>query len=466
MFTHLGLRALVLGDLMFDVEIESKSHRLDQVWSVPVQNHVSRRLVPGGAGNVAVQLSRLGFQSMLASSSTKKDHGWIQECLHSTGVQWLPSIEEFDFLPQKERVRSHGSLQSRTDYDPQVRCTIKDPRWAAWIVRETRPQVVVISDYGRGTLDRQDLGNLKQAVAGIRVYGDIRPSRLAAYLKAGFTFTALTPNTHELTEFLPEIVHPLWDTATPAEQMELRVNELGRIFHCSAVVTDGARGVICGGGIRHPVPSPLVWADSTGAGDSFVAGLATNFAWGPVTFAQCVANVACSRPGTSPAYLAEVVEAFPEMRQPMSLDDAKFWRQSWKQAGKPVVITNGCFDLFHPGHLQVLEAAAAFGKVLVLTDTDVQISRLKGPTRPIQPLTDRMRILLSLRCVSGLGVFDSNEELKLWIGTLQPDKLVKGGDWAGKEIIGAEHLSADQVVIVPRSGDWSTSGIIDRARRT
>jgi len=150
----------------------------------------------------------------------------------------------------------------------------------------------------------------------------------------------------------------------------------------------------------------------------------------------------------------------------LSWDNAALQCQAWQQAGKKVVFTNGCFDLLHPGHIQYLADARALGDVLVLgLNDDASISRLKGPTRPINVLADRAAMLLGLKSVDAVVTFSEDTPLLL-IQKLQPDVLVKGGDYSTETIVGAKEViaSGGVVKVVPFLPGYSSSQLIAKIK--
>lgn len=134
-----------------------------------------------------------------------------------------------------------------------------------------------------------------------------------------------------------------------------------------------------------------------------------------------------------------------------------------KAKGKRIVFTNGCFDLLHLGHIRYLEEAKTLGDVLVVgVNSDVSVRKLKGPKRPILPVEERTEILSGLGCVDYITVFDELDPLEL-ITSLQPNVLVKGGDWTKEQTIGREAVErlGGEVVIIPFVRASSTSNLID-----
>ena len=137
-----------------------------------------------------------------------------------------------------------------------------------------------------------------------------------------------------------------------------------------------------------------------------------------------------------------------------------------KRNGLRIVFPNGCFDLLHPGHIQSLEQARALGDALIVgINGDASVRELKGPGRPILPELERAEILAALECVDAVVIFHEVTPRKT-IAALLPDVLVKGGDWAGDQIIGREEVEAvgGRVVSVPVVPGYSTTAILAKMR--
>jgi D-beta-D-heptose 7-phosphate kinase/D-beta-D-heptose 1-phosphate adenosyltransferase len=137
--------------------------------------------------------------------------------------------------------------------------------------------------------------------------------------------------------------------------------------------------------------------------------------------------------------------------------------QDLKIKGKRIVFTNGCFDLLHIGHIRYLEEAKTLGDVLIVgVNSNSSVRKLKGPERPILPVEERTEILSGLGCVDYITIFDELDPLNL-ISSLQPDVLVKGGDWTKEQVVGSEVVerSGGEVVIIPFVQGASTSNQIE-----
>ncbi|ATX81331.1 D-beta-D-heptose 7-phosphate kinase [Mariprofundus ferrinatatus] len=141
--------------------------------------------------------------------------------------------------------------------------------------------------------------------------------------------------------------------------------------------------------------------------------------------------------------------------------------EQWHATGKTVVFTNGCFDLLHPGHIDYLNKARALGDALIVgLNDDDSITRLKGPTRPINPLADRQVMLAALKAVDLVVPFEEDTPLEL-IRLLLPDMLVKGGDYQPDEIVGAREVreNGGHVTVIDFVDGHSTTALIRRIQQ-
>jgi len=150
-----------------------------------------------------------------------------------------------------------------------------------------------------------------------------------------------------------------------------------------------------------------------------------------------------------------------------SLDELVAARSAWRAEGRRVVLSNGCFDLLHPGHVALLEAARREGdRLVVALNSDASVARLKGAGRPLVPEAERAEALLALEAVDRVVVYEDETPLAV-VRALEPDVLVKGADWAESEIVGRAEVEATggRVVRVPLVAGRSTSALLARIRR-
>lgn len=143
------------------------------------------------------------------------------------------------------------------------------------------------------------------------------------------------------------------------------------------------------------------------------------------------------------------------------------WAEERRRRGERVVLTNGCFDLVHRGHVEYLAEAAAQGDVLIIAvNSDASVRGLKGPERPLNTVEDRCAVLGHLRAVTALTIFDEPTPLAV-VELVRPDVLVKGDEYDEDRIVGASEVRAwgGDVVRVAMRPDRSTTGLIDRIKR-
>jgi D-beta-D-heptose 7-phosphate kinase/D-beta-D-heptose 1-phosphate adenosyltransferase len=155
------------------------------------------------------------------------------------------------------------------------------------------------------------------------------------------------------------------------------------------------------------------------------------------------------------------------MRGPTPLAELARERRAWRDAGTRVVLTNGCFDLLHPGHIALLEAARREGDLLVAAlNSDASVRGLKGAGRPVVPEAERAEALLALEAVDRVVLYDEPTPLEA-ISTLLPDVLVKGADWAADQVVGRAEVEAagGRLVRVALLPGRSTTAIVDRIRQ-
>jgi rfaE bifunctional protein nucleotidyltransferase chain/domain len=155
------------------------------------------------------------------------------------------------------------------------------------------------------------------------------------------------------------------------------------------------------------------------------------------------------------------------MRKVLSIAEAVAYVEHLRHAGKEVVLTNGVFDILHPGHVRYLADARREGDALIVAvNSDRSVRAIKGPARPVTPENERAEILAGLASVDAVVVFDEDNPQQI-VSRLQPDVLVKGADWAMDDIIGRETVESrgGRVVRIPLAEGYSTSTIIKKIQR-
>jgi D-beta-D-heptose 7-phosphate kinase/D-beta-D-heptose 1-phosphate adenosyltransferase len=216
--------------------------------------------------------------------------------------------------------------------------------------------------------------------------------------------------------------------------------------------------------------------DVTGAGDTVIALLAVGLGAkmpraDAVALANLGAGIVVGKIGAATVTRAELNLALHKHgsggRGLVDIDELDELVRAAKSRGERIVMTNGCFDLLHAGHVAYLEEAKSLGDhLIVAVNDDASVSRLKGRSRPVTPLADRMAVLAGLAAVDWVVPFAEDTPATL-IERLLPDVLVKGGDWDPKQIAGGPAVVANggQVIVLPYKAGRSTTGLIEALRR-
>ena len=471
-----GGRVLVLGDLMLDRYLWGEVARISPEAPVPVVRLERSSDVAGGAANVASNLAHLGVQVTLAGvvgADAARDRllALVQEQGIDTGA-----VVATTGRPTTQKTRVLGGHQQMLRIDEEdveeIDGETADVLLARVLERLGEVQAVVLSDYAKGVLSASCCQAVIEAAqeAGVPVLVDPKGREHAKYAHA----TAITPNLKELAAMTGR---PARDVDALLEGGAQMCAELG--LTC-CVVTRGERGIsrVSAGGIQHfPAVAREVF-DVSGAGDTVIATLTAGVVAGldweeAISLANVAAGIVVGKVGTAPIRREELVRAL-QARQ-LSSQSSKIYSRdqvieqagAWQARGERIAFTNGCFDLIHAGHVAFLEQASREGRRLIVgLNTDRSVRELKGESRPIISQDDRARVLSSLACVDAVVVFDEETPLEL-IKAIRPSVLVKGEDYAGEFIAGAEEVKrwGGEVVLVPLVKGRSTTDIVGRVAR-
>lgn len=457
----------VIGDVMLDRFWTGASRRMSPEAPVPVVNVTSQEDRAGGAGNVAVNLAQLGLTVSLVGLCGDDDHARaLRRCVEEAGVRWNVMPCAADTIV-KLRVLSRNQQLLRMDFEQSLNQYANDLFVGFAQQNLVDADLVVFSDYAKGSL-----ALIESLIARCRSLGkttlvDPKGQDFERYRGA----TVLTPN---LTE-LEAVVGPCPDEATLIAKAETLRSSLE--LEAILVTRSEAGMTLIQSGLapRHFAASAQEVFDVTGAGDTVIATLAGCLSAGlPMAEAARIANraagVVVAKLGTAsvtPDELTEVADKLSGARERQGVVSASDMMGVVAEArgkGQRVVMTNGCFDLLHPGHIAYLEQAATLGDLLVVAvNDDDSVRRLKGDARPVNTVVDRMAVLVGLASVDYALPFSEDTPAKL-IEALAPDVLVKGGDYVVEEIAGHESVMArgGEVVVLDFLEGHSTSSLIER----
>lgn len=458
---------LVVGDVMLDRYWHGGTSRISPEAPVPVVRVDQIEDRPGGAANVALNIAALGSRALLVGvTGVDEAADSLSDSLRGVGVE--THFQRLDKQPTivKLRVMSRHQQLLRMDFEEPF-----DTDCAA-LAREVEQllagvKVLVLSDYGKGALqNHQALIQLARA-RGIAVLADPKGKDFSIYRGASL----ITPNLHEFETIVGGCVDEAELVSKGARLM--RELELGALL-----VTRGEHGMT----LLRPEHAPLHLPararevfDVTGAGDTVISTLAASIAAGEelpnaVALANLAAGIVVGKLGTATISAPELRRAVQREegseRGVLSLDQLLIAIEDARAHGERIVFTNGCFDILHAGHVTYLEQARTQGdRLIVAINDDASVSRLKGPGRPINAVDRRMAVLAGLGAVDWVVSFSEDTPERL-LKQVQPDVLVKGGDYGVDQVVGADIVQAygGEVRVLGLVENSSTTAIVEKIR--
>lgn len=473
------IKVLVVGDVMLDQYIWGEVDRISPEAPVPVVTVGKENHVLGGAGNVAANLAGLGTQVCLVGTCGHDENGkTIQSLCAEAGIITRLIIDEQHPTTIKTRVMAKKQQLFRLDRED-----IQAP--SDVLAKEIKAQVqealisvdvVIFSDYAKGMFLSPEL--CRDLICLVRKCGipclvDPKGKNWERYTGVSF----ITPNTMELAAVakLPLEEH--------GESLISSMTEIRDRYDIQCLLlTRGAKGMC----IADKTSPPLFIStaarevyDVSGAGDTVISTFAATIAMGlapgdAAGIANIAAGIVVGKVGTQPISISELVPAlerlgihcpgYPQTTADISFDQVIIQVKQWRSCGETVVFTNGCFDLLHPGHIDLLHRSSALGDRLVVgLNSDSSISELKGAGRPIVTENDRANLLNALAAVDAVVIFHESTPLDL-LDKLKPDVLVKGADYTLDEIVGKELVESNggRVARIPLLQGYSTTDIEKR----
>ena len=458
-------KILVVGDVMLDRYWTGDSSRISPEAPVPIVkvNNVEDR--PGGAANVALNLAALGASAKLLGL-TGNDEAAQALCGKMNAVDVICDFLQLDDYPTitKLRVLSRGQQVIRLDFEESVAAVDTQPLVAKTIANLADYSVMIVSDYNKGALVevQQMIQAAKQQ--GVKVFVDPKGCDFEKYRGA----TLLTPN---LSEFEAVVGH----CKSEQELVEKGRQLIAQHDFEALLVTRSEKGMTLIRAEQDEFHLPALAQevyDVTGAGDTVISVLAAAVSAGSSLEEACAlanagASVVVAKIGTStvsPIELANSVYGSHESGfGVLSEEQLKIAVKSAKLRGENIVMTNGCFDILHAGHVSYLNSARKLGQRLILAvNSDASVRGLKGSGRPINTCDRRMTVLAALGAVDWVVEFTEETPERL-ISELLPDVLVKGGDYKVEEIAGHKQVLANggKVRILQFEDGCSTTAIIN-----
>jgi D-beta-D-heptose 7-phosphate kinase / D-beta-D-heptose 1-phosphate adenosyltransferase len=477
------LRIVVAGEVILDRYVWGDVERISPEAPIPVLRAHRREEKPGNAGFVMANLRALGAQPVALSIVGDDRNGrMLREMFQGLQIDTRGLVIDPD-RPTIVKERMLGSVQSANRATQQL-LRVDDEDSSPISPRRERELVgrinrvlagadgVLVSDINKGLLTPGLLQNLIAAAnrRGIPIIIDPRVSPDYSIYRGA---TVLTPNRYE-TETATAVKltdRDAWRTASA-----MLVRRLGLRACLVTLDRDGMYLAEHGSRGSFIPTTPREVYDVTGAGDVVLAvfGLLAIAGLG-FSAAAAVANIAAGievgRLGIEIISRDDLARALtaPDhdfQQKIVSLDELRLRLEPRRRAGHRIVFTNGCFDLLHAGHLQILTFARVQGDLLIVAiNSDRSVRMIKGQGRPVYPATDRARLLAALQMVDYVVVFDDPRADKIVRG-VRPDILVKGEDWRGQTVDGQSFVESygGRVLLAPMLEGHSTTSIITRLR--
>ncbi|WP_281544745.1 bifunctional D-glycero-beta-D-manno-heptose-7-phosphate kinase/D-glycero-beta-D-manno-heptose 1-phosphate adenylyltransferase HldE [Grimontia sp. SpTr1] len=456
---------LVVGDVMLDRYWYGPTGRISPEAPVPVVKINQTEERPGGAANVAMNIAALGGKAQLIGLVGQDEQAQVlNDTLSSLKVECdFVGLENYPTIT-KLRVMSRNQQLIRLDFEEGFHDVDVQPILARIEAALPKAKAMILSDYAKGALENvQPMIQLARQ-AGVATLVDPKGADFERYRGA----TLLTPN---MSEFEAVV-----GTCRTEEDIVERGLALIEKFEFEALlVTRSENGMTLLRKGHEPLNLPTLAKevyDVTGAGDTVISVLAASLAAGkPIEDACALANAAAGvvvgKLGTSTLSTIELTEAVHGSHHSgygvVTEEQLKAAVQMAQSRGEKVVMTNGCFDILHAGHVAYLNEAAKLGdRLIVAVNTDESVRGLKGPGRPVNPTDRRMAVLAGLGAVDWVVPFGEETPQRL-ISEVLPSLLVKGGDYKPEDIAGGKEVIAagGEVRVLNFEDGCSTTEIIN-----
>lgn len=459
-------KVLVLGDVMLDRYWFGATNRISPEAPVPVVKVQQNEDRAGGAANVAMNIASLNVPVTLHGLIGQDDAGQALDKLLNAH-QIKNQCVALDSHPTitKLRILSRHQQLLRLDFEENFHNVDSQSLLAKLAEEVAAYGALILSDYGKGTLDAVQQMIQIARKANVPVLIDPKGTDFERYRGA----TLLTPN---MAEFEAVVGH----CATDDEIVTKGLKMIAEYELSALLVTRSEKGMTLlrpNHDVFHlPTQAKEVY-DVTGAGDTVISVLATAIADGrsleeACYLANAAAGIVVGKLGTSTVTPSELEQAIHQRNETgfgvVSEATLKSIIEQAKQRGEKIVMTNGCFDILHPGHVSYLENARKLGdRLIVAVNTDESVKRLKGESRPINSLDARMAVLAGLASVDWVVPFSEDTPQRL-IGEILPDLLVKGGDYKPEDIAGSKEVWANggEVRVLNFENGCSTTNVIKK----
>jgi D-beta-D-heptose 7-phosphate kinase/D-beta-D-heptose 1-phosphate adenosyltransferase len=456
------MKVLVVGDIILDVNyISDITRTAPEAANIPIHNIIATNFILGGSANVANNLHNLGMDIELVSVIGDDSCGEnTMGLLNSHGIKHQLWVDESRKTTQKNRVFFNNTLNCRYDIEDTHDISKLVEQELLNYIMSKQIDIIVISDYNKGLLTYSMVQHIITYANQNNIYTFVDP-KIRDYLKYKSCF-CFKPNLSEATH----ISH--------MSDIEMSLQFIKEHIKCTnLIVTCGKDGVIINdinNNIKHVTPIQVV--DVTGCGDIFMSVLIYMFSISTDLYDACkvanyIAGLSTTKIGNTIVDKTDIQNYIQFTQNNMLIHDKIMFDYEINKITElskesNIVFTNGCFDILHSAHIKLFQYSKSQGNKLVVgLNSDKSIKRLKGPERPINNIEERSTILSLFNFIDYIIIFDEDTPYNI-IKLLQPDIIVKGGDYCAENVIGSQYCK--EVKIFNYINNKSTSLVVSKIK--
>ena len=477
MVTNLGSpKVLVVGDFMLDVYIYGDASRISPEAPVPVLKVTKTEYSCGGAGSVATDLAALGATPLCLGIIGNDQNGKaLIEKLTEAGadITGLLPVSDRPTITKQRLIglaqHRHQQQLFRMDEESTEPLSAEqcEKIFQAYKEKLQQADIVCLQDYDKGLLRLDICRKMIELARGANKKVLVDPCLSSDYSKYARA-TLITPNRQETFANVGFEIKTADDAARAAEQLAQELQ-----LEAVVITLDKEGAYLKTQKTSELIPTrPRNVYDVTGAGDMVLATLAITLAADcdykiAVQLSNITSGIEVEKFGVATVTIEEIINEIAGKGDKLRLSDSLVRELTeHRSQNATIVFTNGCFDVLHRGHIELLKFCKSRGDIVVVgLNSDSSVKVIKGSDRPVNNQYDRAAVLAALGTVDYITIFDEPDPLNL-IKKIKPDVLVKGQDWADKTIVGADFIKSygGKVVLAPLVEGKSSTATIERIK--